>query len=135
MREPLVASYEALKAHERNHDAASTIALFRQIEAACPKASTITVFCDNARSYRSKAVRAYLEQSRIALRFLPAYAPKLHLIERLWQFSNAKCSKTVTTSTLRTTGAPCKQFFADLDQHTNRLRSLLDDNFEVVRVQ
>ena len=36
-------------------DAASTIALFEQIEKANPTASCIIVICDNARYYRSKA--------------------------------------------------------------------------------
>jgi transposase len=31
-------------------------------------------------------VGAYLEQSRIDLQFLPAYAPNLNLIERFWRF-------------------------------------------------
>ena len=67
-------------------DAASTIALFQQIEKANPNARRIVVICDNARYYRSKAVQEYLTTSRIHLEFLPAYSPNLNLIERFWKF-------------------------------------------------
>jgi transposase len=40
---------------------------------------------ENARYDCSKAVKAYLEDSRIQLVFLPPYAPNLNLIERLWK--------------------------------------------------
>ena len=114
-------------------DAASTIALFKQIEAAYPKATTITVFCDNARYYRSKAVRAYLEDSRIDLQFLPPYAPNLNLIERFWKFFKRQVLYNRYYETFADYQAACKQFFANLDQHAEQLRSLLTDNFEIVR--
>ena len=46
-------------------NAASTIALFQQLEAANPAAARIIVICDNARYYKAKLVSAYLENSRI----------------------------------------------------------------------
>jgi transposase len=114
-------------------DAESTIALFKQIEAAYPKANTITVFCDNARYDRSKAVRAYLEDSRIDLQFLPPYAPNLNLIERFWKFFKRQVLYNRYYETFADYKSACTQFFADLDQHADQLRSLLTDNFEIVR--
>lgn len=67
-------------------DATSTIALFEQLLLAYAYATCIYVICDNARYYRSKAVQEYPKDSRIKLVFLPAYAPNLNLIERLWKF-------------------------------------------------
>jgi transposase len=113
-------------------NAESTIALFSQIEAAYPKAATITVFCDNARYYRSKAVRAYLEHSRIDLQFLPPYAPNLNLIERFWKFFKRQVLYNRYYETFADYKAACKEFFAGLDAHTQQLRSLLTDNFEIV---
>jgi transposase len=52
-------------------NADSTIALFGQIEQANPKAAWISIICDDARYYRSKAVWAYFETSKIELAFLP----------------------------------------------------------------
>ncbi len=71
-------------------DAISTIALFEQIERTNPLAKRITIICDNARYYRSKAVAEYLENSRINLLFLPPYSPNLNLIERFWKFFKRK---------------------------------------------
>ena len=97
------------------------------------KAATITVFCDNARYYRSKAVRAYLEHSRIDLQFLPPYAPNLNLIERFWKFFKRQVLYNRYYETFADYKAACKQFFADLDAHAEQLRSLLTDNFEIIR--
>ena len=98
-----------------------------------PKATTITVFCDNARYYRSKAVRAYLGDSPIDLQFLPPYAPNLNLIERFWKFFKRQVLYNRYYETFADYQAACKQFFANLDQHAKQLRSLLTDNFEIVR--
>jgi transposase len=114
-------------------DAESTIALFKQIEAAYPKAAKITVFCDNARYYRSKAVRAFLEGSRIDLQFLPPYAPNLNLIERFWKFFKRQVLYNRYYETFADYKNACKHFFADLDTQADQLRSLLTDNFEIIR--
>ena len=66
-------------------DAISSITLFEQIERANLLAKRITIICDNARYYRSKAVAEYLENSRINILFLPPYSPNLNLIERFWK--------------------------------------------------
>ncbi len=62
--------------------AVSTVALWQQIAAAYSAAKKNTVILDNARYYRSKVVAAYLQNSRIELKFLPPYSPNLNLIER-----------------------------------------------------
>lgn len=64
----------------------STIRFFQKIEEAYPNKSKIHVFCDNAPYYRNKAVKAYLENARICLHFLPPYSPNLNPIERLWKW-------------------------------------------------
>jgi transposase len=93
-----VASLSAVVRFDDTINAASTVALFEQIEAAYPKAATITVILDNARYYRSKDVAAYLENSRIQLMFLPPYSPNLNLIERFRKFFQRKSSITSITS-------------------------------------
>jgi len=70
-------------------DADSTIALFEQLLEIYAGAACIHVICDNAGYYRSKAVRAYLENSRIKLVFLPAYAPNLRVRPRHDVFSRS----------------------------------------------
>ncbi|MFN5064051.1 MAG: transposase [Pseudomonadota bacterium] len=41
---------------------------------------------DNARDYRNRKVKAFLETSKVKKIFLPPYSPNLNLIERLWRF-------------------------------------------------
>jgi transposase len=64
----------------------STIRFFQKIEAAYPSKRKIHVFCDNASYYRNKAVKQYLETSKVCLHFLPPYSPNLNPIERLWKW-------------------------------------------------
>lgn len=128
-----VATMHALIRYDDSIDAESTIALFQQIEIAYPKAATITVFCDNARYYRAQAVRAYLEHSRIDLQFLPPYAPNLNLIERFWKFFKRRVLYNRYYASFADYKAACTRFFADLDSHAQQLRSLLTDNFEIIR--
>lgn len=43
------------------------------------------IILDNARYYRSKVVKAFLEEDpRVQFKFLPPYSPNLNIIERLW---------------------------------------------------
>jgi len=67
-------------------NADSTIALFKKLEAENAGKSCIHVILDNARYHHARAVKDWMRRtkSRITLIFLPAYAPHLNAIERLW---------------------------------------------------
>jgi transposase len=113
-------------------DAISTIALFEQIERANPLAKRITIICDNARYYRSKAVAEYLENSRIEILFLPPYSPNLNLIERFWKFFKRQVLYNRYYEAFDEYKNACKRFFRELDSHVSQLRSLLTENFEII---
>jgi transposase len=113
-------------------DADSTIALFEQVEQANPVAECIHIICDNARYYRSKAVRAFLEDSRIELVFLPPYAPNLNLIERFWKFFKKQVLYNRYYETFDKFKRACEDFFANAHGYAPQLRSLLTENFEIV---
>lgn len=81
-----VISHDILIQEDFTLDAASTIRFFQKIEKAYPSKQRIHVFCDNAPYYRNKAVKQYLEGSKIVLHFLPPYSPNLNPIERLWKW-------------------------------------------------
>jgi len=115
-------------------DAFSTLALFEQIERAHPAAKRITIICDNARYYRSKAVSAYLEHSRIDLLFLPPYSPNLNLIERFWKFFKRQVLYNRYYEAFEDYKTACQQFFKNLDSYASQLRSLLTENFEIIRI-
>ncbi|MDR4503210.1 MAG: IS630 family transposase [Candidatus Scalindua sp.] len=71
-------------------NAQSTISLLKKIESKHPDAESIYTICDNARYYRSKKVKEYLEISKVKIVFLPPYSPNLNLIERLWKYFRKK---------------------------------------------
>jgi len=51
----------------------------------------LTIVLDNARSQRCALGQSLAQRLGIALRFLPAYSPNLHLIERFWKFVKKPC--------------------------------------------
>jgi transposase len=54
------------------------------------------VFCDNAPYHQSRLLAEWLQaHKRIRQKFLPAYAPNLNLIERLWKWMKKKVTATV----------------------------------------
>jgi len=113
-------------------DADSTIALFKQLEALNLAATWIYVICDNARYYRCKAVKEYLQTSRIKLVFLPAYAPNLNLIERFWKFFKKTILYNRYFESFSEFRAACEQFFQNPSEYKRELRSLLTENFSIV---
>jgi transposase len=113
-------------------DAASTIALFEQLLEVYACAACIYVICDNAGYYRSKAVQAYLENSRIKLVFLPAYAPNLNLIERLWKFFKKQVLYNRYHESFGAFRTACEDFFANPHRYQRELQSLLTENFAII---
>jgi transposase len=113
-------------------DASSTIALFDQLLLAYTYAACIYIICDNASYYRSKAVQAYLHDSRIKLVFLPAYAPNLNLIERLWKFFKKQVLYNRYYETFGGFRAACEDFFNNPQRYKSELRSLLAENFAII---
>jgi len=113
-------------------DAASTIALFQQLEQADPDAPRITVICDNARYDRSNAVAAYLTTSRIQLEPLPPYCPNLNLIERFWKLFKRQVLYNHYYETFEQFRAACRAFFRGLDAFVPQLRTLLTENFQII---
>ena len=67
-------------------NANSTITFIKKIESSYPRASKVHLFCDNAKYYRNKEVKSYLETSKVCMHFLPPYSPNLNPIERLWKW-------------------------------------------------
>jgi transposase len=113
-------------------DAASTLALFDQLQQANPTAPRIIAICDNARYYKSKAVAEYLKTSRIHLEPLPAYSPNLNLIERFWKFFKKQVLYNRYYERFSEFRDACETFFAELDAHAPRLRTLLTENFQII---
>ena len=73
-------------------NAESTIEFFKEIENYYEETKTkrIQIIVDNAKYYKNKTVKKYIETSRIELLFLPPYSPNLNLIERVWKLLRKK---------------------------------------------
>jgi transposase len=81
-----VIAHKVVVAEDKTLNADSTIAFLKKVEDAYPNKRKVHVFCDNARYYKNKNVKKYLESSKIELHFLPPYSPNLNPIERLWRW-------------------------------------------------
>ena len=110
---------------------ASTIRLFKKLEAKHPDAKAIHIIVDNATYYKSKPVKEYLENSRIELHFLPSYSPNLNLIERLWKFFKKKILYNKYYETFVEFLSACKNFFRCQTKYRDELRPLLAENFHL----
>ena len=113
-------------------NADSTIMLLQQLESKHRKADVIYVICDNARYYRSRKVKEYLEDSRVVLIFLPPYSPNLNLIERYWKFLKKIVLYNRYYEKFDDFVSACEQFFGNIGRHKKELRSLLTENFQII---
>jgi transposase len=106
-------------------NAQSTIRLFRKLEKKYSNKEVVYVFCDNARYYRSKKVKKYLEASKIEIIFLPPYSPNLNLIERLWKFFKKKVLYNRCYETLDEFSGVSRSFFRKYARWRPELKTLL----------
>jgi transposase len=114
-------------------NAAATVELLKEIDAAHPNAPSILVIADNAGYYHAEAVTGYLAsgQSRIQLWFLPPYSPNLNLIERVWKFFRKKVMNNRYYATFREFSEEALMFFDCLSDYADELRTLLTHNFQL----
>jgi len=110
----------------------STINLLSAIECAYPASKEIQVILDNAKYHYSLEVQEYLKDSRVKLVFLPSYSPNLNLIERLWKFFKGKVLYNHYYKSLSDFRKSCIDFFKNIGDHYDELRSLMSGGFEMV---
>ena len=114
-------------------NAVSTIELLKQIEQKHDeKTKVIYVICDNARYYRSKLVKEYVEKSRIELVFLPPYSSNLNLIERLWKFFKKKVLYNTYIETFAEFKMRCDDFLKNVSQYKSELETLITERFQII---
>ncbi|MCP5004367.1 MAG: hypothetical protein GY941_10590 [Planctomycetes bacterium] len=113
-------------------NAQSTISLLKKIESKHPESEYVYAICDNARYYRSKKVKEYLENSKLKLLFLPPYSPNLNLIERLWKYFRKKVLYNKYYETFDEFKKACKSFFRRSKKYKKDISSLLTENFQII---
>lgn len=85
-----IINHKVLVQENEKLNAQATIRFFQKIEKHYSDKKTIYLFCDNAKYYRNKEVKKYLEMSKIKLMFLPPYSPNLNPTERLWKWMHER---------------------------------------------
>ena len=114
-------------------NAQSTILLLKMILGRQPR-GMVHVIADNAKYYRSKLVKEYLsKRPRIRLHFLPPYSPNLNLQERIWRFLKDKIIVNRHYPTLGDFREAILKFFASQSKYKAELRSLMTENFQIIR--
>ena len=110
---------------------AEMILLFQDLQAKHPAASAIRVVLDNARDNHSKELKAWLacDDCRIAVVYLPPYAPNLNLIERFWWLFKKSTIYNEYFPTFADFKAAVDGFFARLDDYRGEILSLITDKF------
>jgi len=87
----------------------------------------------NAPYFHAKIVREWLKKHpQIVINTLPAYTPNLNLIERLWRFVKGELVRNRYYEKYKTFRAKVFRLLNSLQDHTNKLKTLIADNFEVV---
>jgi transposase len=114
-------------------NAITTIVFLSKIELFYPNKAQIHIFVDNARYYRSKLVRAYIENSRIELHFLPPYSPNLNPIERLWKYLKKTIIKSNYTPDFSIFKNKVQDFFSNISNYKDDLESLISTNFQIIK--
>ena len=111
----------------------SAINLFDQI-LSTQKKGKMYVILDNARYYKSQLVADYLKQNpRLNVIYLPPYSPNLNIIERLWKFLKKNITYNKYYEKFSTFRELIIEFLENIDQHQAELRTLLTDNFQIIK--
>lgn len=114
----------------------TTIDLFERLERHNADKRVIHVILDRAPVHRGEAVRDWLNQPgrRIRLHFLPAYAPNLNAIERLWKLMHEHVTHNRYYDSFRAFAEAIMRFFkSTLPKNWKSFRDTVNDNFHIVR--
>lgn len=112
-------------------NAQATQELFKKMLEKHPDKEKIYVFSDNAPYYSNTELKAWLQQNpKIQLLHLPTYSPNLNLIERLWKFLRKKVINLHYYPTFDQFRKAIHEFFANIKQYKEELRTLMRPNFQ-----
>ena len=116
-------------------NAETTRQLLQKLETAYPSKRIIHVFLDNARYHHAKVLQPWLKapERRIKLHFLPAYAPHLNPIERLWGLMHKHVTHNRHYAHFNDFTEAILNFFRKtLPQEWPEFRDTVSDNFRVI---
>lgn len=116
---------------EDNCDTLMTEAFLEQLREEYPDRNIpLVVLLDNAKYNHGAVKRA--KELNIILVFLPAYAPNLNLIERLWKFYKKTVKQNQYHKTFQEFLDATISFFQHIEEYDVELKSLLSMKFEII---
>lgn len=96
-----------------------------------PQAQRILLILDNARYNHARLVQDHIATTNVELHFLPAYAPNLNLIERLWRFVKDEVL-AIYHETFALFTAAIDKLLDNLAQYADQLATLMTEQFEIL---
>lgn len=114
-------------------NAQSTICLLEKIEAKNVFKKRIYLIGDNARYYRCKLLKEWLqEHPKFVWMPLPSYSPNLNLIERIWGFMKRERINNFYFDTYQKFKENLMNFFNNLNDYRSDLNRLITYNFQII---
>ena len=118
---------------EENCDGDRVIEFLDKVSNRYRKAPAIVIFLDNAKYFKAKIVREWLNDNpRLRLEFLPAYSPNLNLIERFWRLAKDVLVKNTYYKKYKQFRASVFRFLNNTDQYIEKLKTLMTENFQII---
>ncbi len=119
---------------EENCDAERTLEYLKLIMRAYRKSPKIYLYLDNATYFKAKIVRKWLkEHPKLEIKYLPPYGPNLNLIERFWRFVKEKLVKNSYYPKYKTFRAKTFRLLNHIDDHTDELKTLMVEKFQIIK--
>ena len=119
-------------------NAQTTRQMLEKLERNNQTMTAIHVFVDNARYHHAKILQPWLDspERRVKLHFLPAYAPHLNPIERLWGVMHDWVTHNHHYATFNQFTEAIFDFFRKtLPEKWPEFRNTVTDNFRVVSLK
>lgn len=116
-------------------NADSTIALFEQLEARNKDKRILHVIFDNAKYHHARKVQEWLKRPgcKIKIIWLPAYAPHLNSIERLWGVMHKHVTHNKFYKTYKDFAEAILTFLREtIPKKWKNFRDTVTDNFRVI---
>ena len=118
---------------EANCDAEKVIEFLELICKVYYDKDSIILHMDNAPYFHAEIVRNWLKKHpQIVINALPAYAPNLNLIERLWRFVKGELVRNRYYEKYKTFRAKVFKLLNNLGSYTDKLKTLITENFEII---
>lgn len=126
-----IEDHKVIVREDKSINAQSTLSLIQQI-IVLQTTGIIYLIADNAKYYRCKIVREFLEKNpRVKIMFLPPYSPNLNLIERLWRMVKRKVAYNRYYEKFSVFREKIMETFNNIENYQQELENLMTEKFQL----